>query len=226
MSRIGIILALGFTLLSAGCITSTEQVMVPEIEGLSLSEARQKLSLINLSMEIKESIDLGGTSESRILSQNPRGKLLAKKGSVVYVIVGLGTLEVSIPNLLGLPYIEAEKTLRNSGLVVRDLLFEENDKTTSGIILKQSPLPKTVAYRGEGITLTISLGKWVEVPLLTGMTVVEAEKILKIYGLKLGIITPDELHKDKTTLIIEQFPLEGQKIPAKSMVHFKVKKGN
>ncbi len=226
MSKIGIVLALVFILSLSGCITSTEQVMVPEIEGLSLSEARQRLSLVGLSMEIKESIDLGDTSESRILNQNPRSKLLARKGSVVYVVVGLGTSEVQIPNLLGLPYIEAEKTLRKSGLVVKDLFFEENEKTPSGIILGQSPLPKTVAYRGEGITLTISLGKWVEVPLLTGITVEEAEKILKIYDLQLGIITPDELNKDKTALITEQFPKEGQKIPTKSMVHLKVKRGN
>ncbi len=83
-----------------------------------------------------------------------------------------------------------------------------------------------MAYRGDGITLTISLGKWVEVPLLIGMTVMEAEKILQIYDLKLGIVTPDALHKDKAALIVEQFPPEGQKIPAKSMVHFKVKRSN
>ncbi|MBT9165057.1 MAG: Serine/threonine-protein kinase PK-1 [candidate division WS2 bacterium] len=226
MNRIKIVLILIFTLLLAGCITPTEQVMVPEIEGLSLNEARQRLSQVGLSMEIKESIDLRDTSESRILSQNPRSKLLVRKGSVVYVVVRLGASAVQIPNLLGLPYKEAEITLRKSGLVVRGLLFEENDKTPSGIILKQSPSPQSVAYHGEGITLTISLGKWVEVPLLIGMTVEEAEKILKIYDLKLGIITPDELHKDKTTLIIEHFPQEGQKIPTKSMVHLKVKKGN
>lgn len=226
MNRICVVLVLMVTFFLTGCLPSTEQVMVPEVEGLSLIEAQQRLSLMNLSMEIKESIDLGDTSESKVLSQNPRGKLLARKGSVVYVVVGVGITEVEVPNLLGLPYKNAEKSLRDAGLVVRDLFFEENDKTNSGIILKQSPLPKTVAYRGEGITLTISLGKWVEVPLLIGMTVEEAEKNLKIYDLQLGIITPDELHKDKTSLITEQFPQEGQRIPTKSMVHFKVKRGS
>lgn len=225
MNRISIVLLFTVTFFLTGCQSFTEQVMVPDIEGLTLKEAQQRLSLVNLSMEIKESIDLGDASESKVLTQNPRGKLLARKGSVVYVVVGVGVTETEVPNLLGLPFRNAEKSLREAGLVVRDLFFEENDKASSGIILKQSPLPKTIAYRGEGITLTVSLGKWVEVPLLIGMTVEEAEKILKIYDLKLGIITPDKLHKDKTSLIIEQFPQEGQRIPSKSMVHLKVQKG-
>ncbi len=218
-----IILLLSLLLL-LGCISETEQVLVPNIEGLTLKEAQQKLTLIELSMEVKEKVYTGDIVDSKVLSQYPKGHLLARKGSVVYVVVGVGRQRIEIPSLIGYTYLEAVIILKSQGLILRELLWREDEKKAYGVVIEQSPPAGALAFSGDGVTVTLSHGKWVIVPNLIGLKVGEAEKVLVESGLILGIVTPEEYYKDKEVIITEQFPTVGNRVPEKSMVHFKVRK--
>lgn len=207
-----------------GCIPATEQVLVPNIEGLTLKEAQQKLLLVDLSMEVKEKVYSGDIGESKILSQYPKGQILARKGSVVYVVVGVGRQRVEVPYLVGKDYLEAVNLLKAQGLILRELIWREDEKKPYGVVLEHSPPAGVIAFSGDGVTLILSKGRWVEVPNLVGLKMEEAERVLTETGLLLGIITPDTYYKDKDVIIIQQFPSPGSRVLEKSMVHFKVKK--
>jgi len=213
-----------FISLLLGCLPTSEQVLVPNIEGLTLKEAQQKLALAGLSMEVREKVYTGDIAESKVLSQNPKGRLLARKGSVVYVVVGVGRQRVEVPNLTGLTYVEAVGLLKAQGLILRELLWREDEKEPYGIVIEQSPPAGTLTFSGDGVTVTLSRGKWVTVPHLVGLRIGEAEKVLADAGLILGIITPASLYKDKEVNIIEQFPPAGYRVLEKAMVHLKVRK--
>lgn len=66
---------------------------------------------------------------------------MIKKGTVIDLLVssGLGDMEVTIPNLVGMLLEEAKSSLTSRGLVVGTILYEEGSTRPSGTVLRQKP---------------------------------------------------------------------------------------
>jgi serine/threonine-protein kinase len=90
-------------------------VVVPNIVGLSLNQASKILSDHNLNMEISEE-QYSDKPENTILSQDPSQGSVVKAGSTVYVVISKGRQVVVVPNVINKDYLEAKNILENMGL--------------------------------------------------------------------------------------------------------------
>ena len=146
-----------------------------------------KLKLVVKSEEYDENIEKG-----KIISQDPTYKenYKIKEHSEISVIISKGTEKVDVPNVVGKTKEEAEKELKDAGLVPE--IIEENDeKVEAGIVLSQDPEDGENVNKGSKVKLVVSKGSAivkVEVPSLVGKNEQEAKALLAEAGLKANII--------------------------------------
>ena len=181
-------------------IANPNEVQIPDLVNKTEDEAEQilkdlKLKLVVKSEEYDENIEKG-----KIISQDPTYKenYKIKEHSEISVIISKGTEKVDIPNVVGKTRQEAEKALKDAGLVPE--IVEENDeKVEAGIVLSQDPEDGENVNKGSKVKLVVSKGSAivkVEVPSLVGKNEQEAKALLAEAGLKANIINDEDDSKN------------------------------
>lgn len=176
---------------SALFFMGAEQVVVPDITGMTVEEAEFALADAGLvlgreSEEATEEVEPG-----LVISQDPEAGESVSEGSRVNIVVARPLGGVEVPDVIGLPVNEAIEALEDAGLTARttDVYSEDVEE---GHVLEQSPRPDTRVEEGAEIALSISGGPEppanVEVPDLSGMTQQEAEDALGEVGLTASIL--------------------------------------
>ena len=101
-------------------------------------------------------------AKDAVLEMSMNGILLkagdeVPKGSTINFVLGdgIGSTEVSIPNLSGLSYDEATFVLKGSGLTIGMVTFDSEHDSSSATIYRQHPTPgdDTNLKQGEAIDL-------------------------------------------------------------------------
>ena len=181
-------------------IANPNEVQIPDLVNKTEEEAEQilkdlKLKLVVKSEEYDENIEKG-----KIISQDPTYKenYKIKEHSEISVIISKGTEKVDVPNVVGKTKEEAEKELKDAGLVPE--IIEENDeKVEAGIVLSQDPEDGENVNKGSKVKLVVSKGSAivkVEVPSLVGKNEQEAKALLAEAGLKANIINDEDDSKN------------------------------
>lgn len=181
-------------------IANPNEVQIPDLVNKTAEEAEQilkdlKLKLVVKSEEYDENIEKG-----KIISQDPTYKenYKIKEHSEISVIISKGTEKVDVPNVVGKTKEEAEKELKDAGLVPE--IIEENDeKVEAGIVLSQDPEDGENVNKGSKVKLVVSKGSAivkVEVPSLVGKNEQEAKALLAEAGLKANIINDEDDSKN------------------------------
>ena len=181
-------------------IANPNEVQIPDLVNKTEEEAEQilkdlKLKLVVKSEEYDENIEKG-----KIISQDPTYKenYKIKEHSEISVIISKGTEKVDVPNVVGKKKEEAEKELKDAGLVPE--IIEENDeKVEAGIVLSQDPEDGENVNKGSKVKLVVSKGSAivkVEVPSLVGKNEQEAKALLAEAGLKANIINDEDDSKN------------------------------
>ena len=119
-------------------IMNPNEVQIPDLVNKTQDEAEQitkdlKLKLVVSSEEYNENVE-----EGKIISQDPayQENYTVKEHSEISVVISKGTETVEVPDVVGKTREEAEKLLKDAGLVAE--ITEENDeKVEAGIILSQ-----------------------------------------------------------------------------------------
>ncbi len=101
-----------------------------------------------------------------------------------YFTVGV----VALPDVVGLPFENAQRVLRSSDLDVNT--YNDNVPTLDpGLVTSQSPGPGTVVRRGRTVDLGVNAPPEVaRVPTLVGLDVGEAEQIVRDLGRAVGLV--------------------------------------
>lgn len=133
---------------------------------------------------------------------------------------------VEVPDIVGMPHIQAQAALREKGLVPR-LSAEKYDKNfPAGTVISQSPLGGEKVKVGREIYYTLSKGEeYVEVPDVRRLTLREAQLELENHQLQLGNvdqISDPTVPKDH---VISQNPREGTSVSIGTRVDLVVSKG-
>ncbi|MEV6268364.1 Stk1 family PASTA domain-containing Ser/Thr kinase [Kribbella sp. NPDC051936] len=154
-----------------------ERYRVPQLVGLQLDAAQQALSPIKLiTGQINEQYN-ETVPQGRVIAISPRFNTEVKPGTAVNFAVSKGKRPITVPDLTGKPYKEANKTLRKLGFVVgRSTQYDE--KVAEGNVISQSPNSGTL-FAKDKVSLVVSLGPPLrEVPDVKRKTTAEAQKIL------------------------------------------------
>ena len=165
-----------------------ETVEVPNLIGLTSSEAKAELSEVGL--EAAEEEDYSDSYEAgTVFEQSPSSGEEVDYGSTVTYTLSLGEEieEVNVPNVIGLTEESAISKLEDLGLSVTtsELASEYREE---GTICDQSPDGGTTAEAGSTVTIYVSTGsEYVEVPDVIGMTKTKAKSTLTKAGFKVTI---------------------------------------
>lgn len=190
-----------------------KEVTVPDVKGMSYSEAKEVLEAKGLKIEkADEPIASQKIEKGKIVSQTPSKNSKVKKGRTVRVILSAGNTELKVPDLKGLSYKEAKTLLSEMGLQISKGDEVDSDSVAEGLIASQYPSAKTKVDKGDIITVNISKGKKdAVIPKLVGTTFTSERDVsatLSKYGYKLGKVSYEESYETPGT-IIKQSPDAG-----------------
>jgi len=134
-----------------------KELKAPDVEGLTEREARERLAGAGYHTEVRpqESTE---EEAGRVLEQSVPGGEEAEEGSKIFLTVGETPRAASVPDLVGLDYPEAEKTLEESGFLLGGVKEAPSNTVPVGVIMEQDPPPGTKLDAGAYIYLTSSVG--------------------------------------------------------------------
>lgn len=188
-----------------------EAIAVPQVKGKHISEAISLLEQAGLSYQI-DSVFQMDAKPGLVIEQDPEQNFHVKSGRTIYLTIITQTApEVNFPEVTEKTFIEASAILKNHGLrlgdtiyvadIARDLVLEA--RFAGQQIRNGRPIPK-----GSRIDLYLGNGKGaneVEIPDLTGLSLIEAKFALQGAGLQLGTI--NYTGTDTTTaFVVSQSP--------------------
>lgn len=181
-------------------LVNPNDVQIPDLVNKTQDEAEQIVKELKLKLVVKSEEYNENVEEGKIISQDPayQENYTIKEHSEISVVISKGTETVEVPDVVGKTREEAEKLLKDAGLVAE--ITEENDeKVEAGIVLSQDIEDGETVNKGSTVKLVVSKGSAivnVEVPSLVGKTEQEARNLLTEAGLKVNVVNDEDESKN------------------------------
>lgn len=181
-------------------LVNPKDVQIPDLVNKTQDEAEQIVKDLKLKLVVKSEEYNENVEEGKIISQDPayQENYTVKEHSEISVVISKGTETVEVPDVVGKTREEAEKLLKDAGLVAE--ITEENDeKVEAGIVLSQDIEDGETVNKGSTVKLVVSKGSGivnVEVPSLIGKTEQEARNLLTEAGLKVNVVNDEDESKN------------------------------
>jgi len=174
------------------------EVAVPNLAGLSDTEAASAAKDLGLNLSVENRFYSPTVPQNQVLSQLPVAGARVRRGWQVRITESLGPQQVAVPDVTG-------QTERPASLVLRRLLLEVSSvahlpaPAPAGIVLAQAPPPNARGMNGPKVSLLVSDEAIAAeepayvMPSLVGLTVGAASVRLAGAGLHIGTAqTPDQ----------------------------------
>ncbi|MCI2422300.1 Stk1 family PASTA domain-containing Ser/Thr kinase [Saccharopolyspora sp. K220] len=192
--------------------TGPASVQVPDLSGLTLSEAAQRLGEVGLKLgqsQVQETDD--PRSFDKVMEWDSRGETVSQ-GTTINVVVGKEVETVPVPDVRNQPYETAKAFLEGGGFKVNRQV-RASDQPAENVI-DQTPAAGSKVRPGSQITLVVSDGQQITVPSLVGMSASQAEQALRARGWDGEIVevpqpTTDQSQSDR---VVGSSPSAGQKV--------------
>lgn len=182
-------LALGFFKVKDYFIS--EEITVPNLEGVNKDKAKEELERLGLGFEIVKEVYSDEYDKDVIVSQRTDAGTKVKKGYTIGVIVSKGGKLVEVPNLINRDITEIDSILREAGLEEGVVEYKSSDTVPANKIISQDPDPFSEVKSGTKVNVVVSEGpevKLVSVPKIIGLTEKEAKNALIAHELVPGEI--------------------------------------
>ena len=165
-------------------------ITVPNLTGFVKDDAVNIMEQLGIKTEIKEEFS-ETVAPGLVISQTPEAGQSIKLEDTVTLVVSKGAenaKQTQVPDILGKNPVEAEKALRDAGLVPDEGLVMNSPSVQAGLICKQSvEAGKSVAV-GTVVTYNVSVGAGtVEMPNVIGMSKENAIATLESAGFKVNV---------------------------------------
>lgn len=144
-------------------ISAGREVSVPDLSGLSLTEAEEKLKELGLSIGRTSTQYSEEVEKDLIIDQNPRSSTSLQAGSKVDLVISAGPEEkienIEVPSLIGMSEEQAESLISQYGLILRNVDYRESEDVEKGNVISQSISEGTQVAPQSQIDLVVSTGK-------------------------------------------------------------------
>jgi eukaryotic-like serine/threonine-protein kinase len=200
---------------------SKEQATVPKVVGQRATDATATLE--KAGFDVKTHSVESSKKPGFVVSQDPKAKTEADKGSEVDLAVSRGPGEQIVPSVVNLPAKQALQALNDAGFrVTQDT--QTSSSVPKGIAIKTSPPENAVIPRGSEVRLLVSKGPpKVAVPGVVGQDEDVARGTLEDAGLKVSRqLANSTAPKGQVTA---QTPTAGTSVDKGSRVTLTVSKG-
>ena len=204
-ATLGVIL---ISLLTFGYFASspdTNLLKVPNVVGLTESEAKALLK--NFNVNIERAPD-GKIPINRVASQLPLATSDVTAGSSVTLTISDGPGNTAVPvGLIGLTLEEARNRLTAAGLLISQTIAVDSDQAP-GVVISINPDPGTLITAGSGVVLEIASGN-IKVPALIGLNEIDAKTILTQAGFLIRELSASDASKSLGQ-VLSQAPAAGE----------------
>ncbi|MEX2466669.1 MAG: PASTA domain-containing protein [Gemmatimonadota bacterium] len=178
---------------------------VPDLRGVDLETARERLAGARLELGEVDSITHPGIEASRVVGQSPIPGQAALPDTPVDVTVSLGPQRRSVPDVRGLASSQALVVLRASGFFV-DTDSAESEEPR-GRVVEMSPSPDTEVSLPARVSLVVSTGPaLISMPLVLGLEEAEALSVLDSLGLAVAEVREVFRFGRDQGIVVEQEP--------------------
>jgi eukaryotic-like serine/threonine-protein kinase len=216
-------LIVAFFIFPAGVIP--EDVRVPNVVGLTVSEATRQLEQAGLKAERGEQRFHNAAPKGTILDQKPPADSREAPGTKVSLIVSSGQRYGTIPGVIGMSRELALNALEVAGFEAGEV-SERPSNEPRGAVIDSRPRPGTQAPMPTTVSLVISAGPTtIIVPDVVGRPVSEATIFLRQVGLAVGEISyasGGNAIADASAVVSAQTPPAGSQATAGSRVNLVV----
>ena len=202
---------------------------VPGVVGLDIEEAKALMEEKGFLVVVTEK-ESDIYSKGCVISQQFEEGTELEKQSEIELIVSKGnsdidtSIEVDIPNLVGMDYLKAEQLLKERHLLVKQQ-YEYNASIPANQIVGQNPIAKTKAHQGDTVTVIVNQGE--KTGLMPDVTMKEyssAEAELQELGLDVYVVYKQN-DKYKAGVVFEQSIPKGTKVTSGTKVTLTVSEG-
>ena len=216
------LLVLALVGLMAYAFSRPEQVEIPKVTGLNLTDARERLDKAGFE-EVEVEREQSLKRVDTVLRQDPDPGEQAEKGETVTLAVSRGPGKVRVPSVRNLPQRRALKELERAELkVTADT--QPSSRVRKGSAIGTSPEEGTEVDRGSRVRLFVSSGpERITVPNVVGLSRESAESRLDREGLAVQVQTQESDRPDDE--VIAQSPASGTKLDSGDRVTITVSTG-
>lgn len=168
-------------------IHSGGQVLVPDLQNLTLEQAEKALKPSGLTLSRAGERFDPSVPRGFILSQDPAPDTPVRGKGRVLVTVSLGEEFSSVPELFGQSRRGAQLLLERAGLRIGGSTRAPNDEVGQDLVAGSDPPAETVLPRGSAVSLLVSTGPGPEVfvmPDLTGREISGVRRQLEALGFR------------------------------------------
>ncbi|MFD7085067.1 Stk1 family PASTA domain-containing Ser/Thr kinase [Streptomyces sp. NPDC002181] len=167
-----------------------EVVVVPDVKGRPLEEAKAELVKSGLAPGMITQAFSQDVAQGSVISTNPDGGQKRSPDTAVAIVVSKGR-PVQVTSVVGRPLDQARAALQDLGLKVETAAEEVNSPFPAGTVANQSIGAGSQAATGDTVTLTVSKGpRQIPVPNVTGLEADVARKTLEAAGFKVKVERP------------------------------------
>ncbi len=134
-----------------------ETTVVPKVAGMKKEEAIQAIEEAKLKVQVVE--ETSKTIEAGyVITQEPAEKTEINAGETITIKVSTGTgiKQVSVPYVVTKTEEEARKTLTDSGLKIKQVIYTEDTTKDDGKVVKQDIEAGSTVDEGTEVTITVN----------------------------------------------------------------------
>jgi beta-lactam-binding protein with PASTA domain len=194
---------------------------VPDLRGLALATARERLVGARLTLGAVDSLQHPDVPQALILGQSPLPGQVARADSPVRVTVSLGPQRRAVPDVLRLDGDRARIVLETSGFMVSMDTMES--ELTRGRVVEVIPPPDSVVPLPARVTILVSAGPpVVTMPLVLGLEEAEAVGLLDSLGLVVEDVEEVFRFGRDQGIVVEQEPASDMELERGTTVRLKV----
>lgn len=213
----------GFLFTSSGLFG--KEVEVPDVVGLKLTEANQKLTALKLEVTVvKASSD---QPVDTVISQKPPKGQKVKEGRAIEITVSTGAEQATVPDVKGKTSSEAEMLIKGAGFEPK-VQKQYDDKWPENTVMSQKPDGNTQAAKGSIVNILVSQGKTpekIKMPNLLGMTLEDATKLIQENDLVIGTTTREPNNEYYINQVCKQSVPAGTMVEQKSTINIALSTG-
>ena len=215
-----------------GIITNhSEEIMVPNLVGMTMEEVNRDLALGNISGVFK--IVEGRTLVSdqpvgQIIDQDPSANT-PKKGDEIIITVDIssGPQVIEMPDLEGKEYRQAVALLQNEMGLKVEPVYEHSDEIKRNCVIRTEPGAYLNVEPGQTVRLVVSSGpetKQVPVPNCMNRKIDDVMLILDSLGLKAEVMEVTDETKEKGIVLYQSVIAESE-VDVGSTIVFHISSG-
>ncbi len=213
-------------------VSSLEKIVVPNVVGTELEEAKAKLEELGFVVTVEEQYD-NVIAEGCIITQSAEPDSELADGSEIIITVSKGKApnqkqevkEVTLSDFVGMTYNDVIKKAEELGISVKVTERKYSKSYEKNVVMEQNPEAKSKIKTSQTVELVVSLGyNKVTVPDVTYMTEEKAKTQLTSRGLKFSV-TYENSETIAEGLVISQNPKSDTEVDPESTVKLVVSKG-